>query len=216
MEVATSVARILLLLGHLMAMAVAFSAIMHEDYKMLVKRRINPLAIRRTAVAVYWSLLALFVTGIAIIGLDTGFDLAAIAAKPKILAKLTVVGILSLNGAIIHNIAFPAFKSRKTLLAFTPYLSVLAAISGVSWFYAAFLGLAKPLTGLLGYAGFLGLYVTLLVGAVSVSLIAVRPLLSTLTVVYPPESVPKLRVKRLTGRFRDHGDLEPATTLLRM
>ena len=216
METFTSVVRILLLLGHLMALAVAFSAIMHEDYNMLVKRRINPLAIKRTAVAVYWSLLVLFVTGVGIIGLDTGFDLAAIASKPKILAKLTVVGILSLNGAIIHNFAFPAFKSRKSLLKFTPYLAVLAAISGVSWLYAAFLGLAKPLTALLGYGGFMGVYFTILAGAIAISLIAVRPLLSRLTVVYPPESMPKLRVKRLMVRFGNEVSLEAPTTLMPM
>jgi hypothetical protein len=215
MEIVSTVFRLLMVLGHLAAFAVALSAIMREDYNLLVKRRIDPTAIRETSRTVFWSLLALAATGAAIIGIDTGFDIAVIATKSKVLAKLTVVGILSLNGAIIHFIAFPAFRSRKSLLRYVPLLSVLAAISAVSWFYAAFLGIAKPLVGMLGYSGFMELYTGLLVGGIAFSLIAVRPLLASLNVVYPTAGhKPEPVMKRLVKRFHKRDQVDMATTLL--
>jgi hypothetical protein len=215
MEIATTVLRLLMLLGHLAALAVALNAIMREDYNLLVRRRIDPSAIRETSRIVFWSLLALAATGSAIIGIDTGFDIGVIATKSKVLAKLTVVGILTLNGVIIHVAAFPAFRSRKSLVKFVPMLSVLASISAVSWFYAAFLGIAKPLAGMLGYSGFMAVYAILLVGGILSSQLAVRPLLSKLKVVYPPAGQkPETVMKRLVKRFRNDRQIDMPTTIL--
>lgn len=216
MESVSTVFRLLMILAHLAAFAVALSAIMREDYNLIVKRRIDPVAIREASRMVLWALLALGATGAAIIWIDTGFDIAVIATKSKVLAKLSVVAVLSVNGAIIHLMAFPAFRSRKSLLRFVPALSVLAAISAVSWFYAAFLGIAKPLTGMLGYSGFMALYTVLLVVGILFSLTAIRPLLATLKVVYPHPAGKKQEtvMKRLVNRFSKRNQLDAATTLL--
>lgn len=215
MEVFWTVFRLLLVLGHLLAFAVAITVILREDYALLVKKQIDPAAIKETSKTVFWGLLTLTITGAGIIWIDTGFDLAVLASKSKILAKLTVVGVLSLNGAVIHYLAFPAFKSRKSLLHFVPKLSVLAAISVVSWMYAAFVGIAKPLSSMLGYRGFIEVYVVLLVWGILLSLIVSRPLLSKLKVVYPtlgqkPEPV----MKRLVNRVHKRGQMEAVTTVL--
>lgn len=215
MEMISTVFRLLMVLAHLAAFAVALSTILREDYNLLVKRRIDPEAIRGASRIVFWSLLALAATGAAIIWVDTGFDIAVIATKSKVLAKLSVVAILSVNGAIIHYAAFPAFRSRKSLVRFVPVLSVLAAVSAVSWFYAAFLGIAKPLVGKLDYSGFMELYTVLLVGGILFSLTAIRPLLTTLKVVYPsPGKKQETVMKRLVNRFRKGAKLDAPTTLL--
>ncbi len=215
MEVVSTVLRLLLLLGHLVAFGFAISVIMREDYNLLVKRKIDPAAIKETSRTVFWGLLALTITGAGIIWIDTGFDFAVLASKGKILAKLSVVGVLVLNGAIIHFIAFPAFRSRKSLVRYVPLLSVLASISGVSWMYAAFVGIAKPLASMLGYGGFMWLYGVLLVGGILFSQLTVRPLLSRLKVVYPTlGNKPEPVMKRLVNRFNKRGRMEAATTLL--
>lgn len=204
-----------MVLAHLVAFAFALSAILREDYNLLAKRRIDPAAIREASRMVFWALLALGVTGAAIIWVDTGFDIAVIATKSKVLAKLSVVAVLSINGAIIHFAAFPAFRSRKSLVRFVPVLSVLATISAVSWFYAAFLGIAKPLVGKLDYTGFMELYTVFLFGGILFALTVIRPLLSTLNVVYPNAGNKQETVmKRLVNRFRKGKKLESPTTLL--
>ncbi len=215
MEVLSTVSRLLLVLGHLLAFAFAITYIMREDYSLLVKRKIDPVAIRETSRLVFWSLLVLTITGSGIIWIDTGFDMAVLATKSKILAKLSVVGILTLNGIIIHFTAFPAFRSRKSLVRFVPMLTILASISAVSWLYAAFVGIAKPLASMLGYWGFMGIYAGLLVAGIVFSHLSVRSLLSRLKVVYP-DARPKVEpvMKRLVHRFNKKGRFEAATTLL--
>lgn len=215
MEIVSTVSRLLLVLGHLVAFAVAITVIMREDYNLLVKRQIDPAAIKETSRTVFWGLLALTATGAGIIWIDTGFDMTVLATKSKILAKLSVVAILTLNGAIIHYKAFPAFRSRKSLVRFVPRLSVLAAISAVSWFYAAFVGIAKPLTGMLGYRGFMELYVVLLIWGIALSLFVTRPLLYSLKVVYPTLSRKQEPVmKRLVHRLHRQNGMDAITTIL--
>ena len=51
-------------------------------------------------------------------------------------------------------------------------------MSATSWIYAAFVGIAKPLAEVFGYSGFIGLFALLLLGAISLALITVRPCLA--------------------------------------
>ena len=52
------------------------------------------------------ALVVLWITGLAVIGMDTGFDTGLLATKPKLLAKLTVVAVLTVNSLGLHLLAF--------------------------------------------------------------------------------------------------------------
>lgn len=141
--------------------------------------------------------------------------MAILATKQKILAKLSVVAVLTLNGVAIHFAVFPAFRSRKSFLRYVPVLSVFASISIVSWLYAAFVGIAKPLTNLPGNSGFIEIYALLPISGIVTSFKVVLPMLGSLKVVYPTfgqKSEPVM--KRLVDRFNKKSRMEAATTLL--
>lgn len=168
--------RVLLVLTHLVAVAVAVGLVFWQDIALLRSRHIDPAQFRLTSVRVTQALIVLWITGLVIIDLDTGFDLAVLSEKPKILAKLTVVVLLSLNGWVLHRIAFPALAgTRKNSTRTATLVAVIGAISAVSWLYAIFLGVARPLAGVLGYAGFMGIYAGLLLLGMATALSVMRP-----------------------------------------
>jgi hypothetical protein len=127
---------------------------------------------------ILWSLATLWLTGFALIFLEVNFDFEELLHRPKILTKLIVVAILSLNGILLHRLAFPlltgsANRSQRAIIV----CSILGAISTASWLYAAFVGAARFIGGFLTLGNFLALYAAVLVGAISIALIFVRPLL---------------------------------------
>ncbi|BAL26721.1 hypothetical protein [Azoarcus sp. KH32C] len=174
-----SIVRMGFVLLHLLAMVAAGAGIAFGDYAIFARQRIDTTLLRKAAGAVTAALLVLWVTGLTMIWLDTRFELAALMTKPKLLAKLTVVVLLSLNGLALHRVAFrrlcePQDDARRA--ARLP--AVLGAISVVTWLHAAFVGLAKPAAALLGYGGFLGLYGVSLTVGVAAALWFVRPRLA--------------------------------------
>ena len=117
-------------------------------------------------------LAGLWLTGLALIGLDTGLNPAALAAKPKLLAKLTVVGLLSLNGLALHRYAFPALSAPAALpKRAARWCALFGAISSVSWLYAAFVGCARLIAPWMDYTAFMALYAIALAVGISVSLL---------------------------------------------
>ena len=199
--------RILLVVGHLMAFAIALSAVLREDWRMLTTRRINPTDLAETSKIVVAALVGLAVTGVALIGIDTGFDPVSVMAQPKLLAKLSVVGLLTLNGAVLHAIAFPAFSTpqgnaRRTAVV----LCVVGAISSTSWLFASFLGVAKPLAASLGYSGFMGLYAGLVAGGIAVGVVTLRLRIEALLLLLPlpaPEGPIDDALRRMVGYAAD-------------
>lgn len=169
--------RVALILLHLLAFAVALYLVMREDLRLLTADRLAPTELEETAHGVGLALSGLFVTGLAVIWVDTGFDAAEILARPKLTAKLLVVAVLTLNGLALHFLLFPRLRqlpaARPTLLA--RIATAMGAISTVSWLYAAFLGVAGSLTGRLGLGGFLTLYAGLLTVGVFCALALVAP-----------------------------------------
>lgn len=161
---------------HLLGFGFGICLVLLEDWRMLSARRVHLAQLKRTHRALQWSLLTLAVSGLAIIGLDTGFRMAEIVASYKLLAKLSVVGLLFLNGLVLTRFAFrvwqqPPSDSRSTAVV----LSGLGAISTASWLYAGFLGVASSFTPLLGYDGFISVYaIILMIAFVTAQLIA-RP-----------------------------------------
>lgn len=170
--------RVLLVASHVVAVAIAVGLVFWQDLALLTSRRLNSMQFQLASTRITRALIVLWLTGLIIIGLDTGFDIGVLAARPKIQAKVLVVTLLSLNGWALHRIAFPALMGMQTKLAGAPaVIAVLGAISTISWAYAIFLGVARPLTlvQLLGFRGFIGLYIALLVGGILVALLVARP-----------------------------------------
>jgi hypothetical protein len=176
---AVTLVRQALLYAHLIAFAVALAEIIRADWRVLWAVP-DPAALHRTARLVAWTLLGLWVTGLGLTGLDTGFDPAIIAAKPKLLTKLVVVVALSGNGVLLHRIAFPLLgSSAPRRPAVTILIAALGAVSTVSWFFAAFVGVARLIAGSMTLGGFLALYATALAGGVLLAALVVAPMLRT-------------------------------------
>jgi len=170
--------RMFLVLGHLAALMAAAIAVAFGDFALLGRRQIQSDLLHSASKAVAWALGALWLTGLGIIYVDTHFALAVILAKPKILAKLTVVMLLTANGIFMHAKVLPAlqrFYARAQGSAVARRATRVGAVSAACWVFGLFLGVAKPLTPILGYTGFMALFVAVLVGALVVSTQTVLP-----------------------------------------
>src|SRR5277367_1381343 len=108
----TCVVRQTLLYGHIIAFALAIATVLKEDVYILRAKRIDPDSLLATAKLVKWLLLALWVTGVPMVIMDIGIDISLLLGKPKLLAKLIVVGALTLNGILLHLIAFPMVTGK--------------------------------------------------------------------------------------------------------
>lgn len=164
------------LFAHAVAFAIALSAVLREDLALLMGHGIRPRRLVATARTVTVALAALWLTGLTLMICSVGLDAQALAASPKLAAKLVVVSVLTANGLALHTLALPILCKRRTQGRFGLTLpAVLGAISTVSWLYACFVGVARMIAPAVGFAGFLALYAALLCGAVTVSLVVVRP-----------------------------------------
>lgn len=98
---------------------------------------------------VSYALLALWLTGAAIIALDMSSKGMNYLGNPKLQSKILVVCLLTLNGFALHERVLPALQRAGSLLHLTfsqlAFSLLTGAISAVSWFYAAMLGIGRPL-----------------------------------------------------------------------
>jgi hypothetical protein len=88
-------------------------------------------------------------TGASLVWLDVRATGWSYFANPKLQAKVAIVCLLTLNGFLLHSTVMPAMKKAGALLKlhFSQRLFAIVAgsVSAVSWFYAAMLGVARPL-----------------------------------------------------------------------
>ncbi|BCL77400.1 hypothetical protein JHS3_31360 [Jeongeupia sp. HS-3] len=179
----TDTLRLLLLYPHLLACCVAIGATVLADLKIMGRRTgVGDRALLQLASRVVLVALALlWLTGLAIIVLDFGHwpGVGELVARPKLLSKLVVVMVLTLNGAALHHYALPrllpatpehAMLKRHQRLA----LACIGGTSAASWGFAAFLGIARPLAGKLSTGGFLSLYLVALGLALGVGLLSAQ------------------------------------------
>ena len=170
--------RFVFVVAHVLALALALGAVLKEDYRLLFGRdaRIDLEQVRQVSKLVFYALAVLWVTGLALIGIDTGFSLTTIAQSPKLMAKLTVVMVLTLNGFALHRYLLPILNSARSrsAIAATAF-SVVGALSMVSWLYAASLGVSKPLAPMFSYAGFMSVYAVAVLIAVASAFTWMRP-----------------------------------------
>lgn len=174
--------RSVLIFLHLACLIAAGISIAFGDYAILRHRPVNRVLMHKASRAVIWSLVALWVTGLSIMALDMSTVALSLATAPKLQAKLTVVTLLSLNGFLLHRYTLHALGETKSPTESDVSLAaILGAVSAASWGYAVFLGVAKAWTPILGYSGFMALYVLGLLAGIAVSLRWVRPLLLEIT-----------------------------------
>ena len=164
------------LFAHLVAFAIAISAVLREDWMLISTRRIAWHRLLATARALTISLVALWATGGALVALDVGLSFAAIGANAKLTAKVLVVLALTVNGFALHAIAFPMIRrahrtGRKPPMT-VPFL--LGAVSTASWLYASFVGVARLIAPSMTVSGFMAGYVLLVISSIAVALMLSR------------------------------------------
>jgi hypothetical protein len=162
-----------LLYGHIIVFALALATTIKEDVHLLRAKRIDSASLLAAAKLVKWLLLALWVTGVPMVMMDIGTDVSLLLDKPKLLAKLIVVGALTLNGILLHLVAFPMVtgKPRNPNKAAT-IAATLGAVSTTSWLYASFVAVSR-IVGL-SLHDFVMLYLLALAIAVSFAILVVR------------------------------------------
>ncbi|MET0543591.1 MAG: hypothetical protein ABWZ88_17750 [Variovorax sp.] len=143
---------------HLIACCVAIGLVLKSDVAMvkdmLKGDRASELAhmkqMKGLQSTVAIALVALWATGAAIVTLDAlskgGWQYFA---NPKLQAKILIVVLLTLNGVVLHNLVLPWLQKAGSMMNLTFDKTVLATfagtVSGVSWLYAAMLGVGRPL-----------------------------------------------------------------------
>ena len=174
MEV-TVIAQQTLLYGHIVAFALALATIIKEDVHLLRAKRIDSASLHATSNLVKWLLLALWVTGVPMVMMDIGTDVSLLLGKPKLITKLIVVGALTLNGILLHFVAFPMLtgKTRNPNKAAT-IAATLGAVSTTSWLYASFVAVSRITAPYFSLHDFVMLYLLALVIAVSLAILVVR------------------------------------------
>lgn len=164
---------------HVLAFAVAVAEVVRGDLRLLKQPRIDGSEMLRTGHLVSLALVALWGTGLALVYLETGFDLAQILAKPKLVAKLVVVGALTANGFLLHAAAFPMLTGGRVQPRNAALMcSMLGAVSTVSWLYASFLGVGRIIAPQMTVGLFLDLYGLALVGGLLVAVVVVTPVVA--------------------------------------
>jgi hypothetical protein len=168
-------ARQALVYGHIIAFALALATILKEDARFLRAKRIDSASLLESAKLVKWLLLALWLTGIPMVLMDVGTDVSLLLSKPKLVAKLIVVAILTLNGILLHRVAFPILtqKPKKPARAAT-IAAMLGAISLASWLCASLLGASRIVAPYFSLYDFVSAYLLVLAMALAVAILIVR------------------------------------------
>lgn len=176
-------ARMAVVYVHLIACCIAIGLVFTSDLAM-VKSLLKPdpaarldarhLASLQTTMT--RALLALWITGAAIIALDVSVKGLDYFGNPKLQAKIAIVALLTLNGFALHSYVLPLMKKAGSMLNLSvsqgARASFTGAVSAVSWFYAAMLGIGRPLNWKYSLGEILAAYpVLVLLGFMSMTLL---------------------------------------------
>lgn len=163
-----------LVFTHFVASALAVTTILQTDL-LLLRRYTEPLGrrdcrkIHRAKPLVTAALWVLWLSGLSICALGY-LQSPAYLLNEKLMMKLLVVEILTVNGLFLHGVAFRHVRPGR-VLANQPVMSqrllvFMGTLSSVSWLFACFLGIARPLNNQPNFYGLLGLYLAVLALAV--------------------------------------------------
>jgi hypothetical protein len=160
---------------HLIACCVAIGMVFTSDLAMVKKLlhakpndRVNAQHLSELQQTVSRALMALWVTGVAIVSLDASIKGWEYFANPKLQSKITIVLLLTFNGVVLHKHVLPMLQKAGSLLRMSFSRRMLAifagSVSGVSWFYAALLGVGRPLNWKYSLVEILAAYPVLIAG----------------------------------------------------
>jgi len=178
MDLLNASLRQILVFIHLFTFAFAVVEVIKKDYHLLKVTKLPLAEIKKTGKLLSTLLFILWITGSILIYMSVGSDISLLLSNGKLMAKITVVMLLTMNGFTLHYIAFPLMQKPNSYSALL--CSIFGAISGVSWLFASFIGAARILALQLSYADFIGAYLFSLVFAFFVAIIFVRPHLQQL------------------------------------
>jgi hypothetical protein len=167
--------RMALVYPHLIACCVAICLVLTSDVEMVRQLFVGDAGapgdqrhLPNLQSTVAWALFVLWITGIAIISLDASSQGLKYFLNPKLQAKVAVVGLLTFNGFLLHQAVLPALQRAGSLLRIplgSRMLIIFAGVvSGVSWFYAAMLGIGRPLNWKYSLLEILGAFPVLIAG----------------------------------------------------
>ncbi len=141
---------------HLIACCVAIGLVLTSDIAMIRQLLSGHAAepddkhLAQLKSTVSLALVALWITGIAVVWLDASSKGLVYFLNPKLQAKIGIVMLLTLNGFVLHGAVMPALEKAGSLLKLSLNQRLLAmfagTVSAVSWFYAAMLGVGRPLS----------------------------------------------------------------------
>lgn len=142
-------ARIIFVFCHVIFCAFAVTTVLKADYKIL-SSDLSPEDVAKDAKLISKLLAGLWVSGLAIIYVDTGFSPDIVMLKAKLVLKLACVFLLTANGVILHHVSLPVLTrlNQKVSHSELVLLSVTGALSTSHWLLAAFIGLFTPLGNL--------------------------------------------------------------------
>jgi hypothetical protein len=160
---------------HLIACCVAIGLVLTSDIamvKQLIKGdpndRLDAQHLTDLQRTVSRALMGLWATGVAIVTLDASIKGWGYFANPKLQSKIAIVMLLTLNGFALHKYVLPLMQKAGSLLRLSFSQRLLAifagAVSGVSWFYAAMLGVGRPLNFKYSLVEILAAYPVLIAG----------------------------------------------------
>jgi hypothetical protein len=140
--------------AHILAVAVGFGAAFLTDMHVIARLGkkvdgdfISSLHIYHKTIS--YSVTAMWVTGLIMIYIRTGFELANFS--PKLFSKLVIVSVLTLNARFIGKVVMPMIDNmRGQSLLLMPVatqlkFAVVGALSTSSWLLAMLLGTSKVL-----------------------------------------------------------------------
>jgi hypothetical protein len=140
--------------AHILCIAVGFGAAFLADYQ-VARQLARPVddrmlhALNLSHDIIWKVVIGMWVTGLILIQIRTQFVPANFT--PKLVSKLIVVGILTLNSGLISHIAMPLIRrGRGQRLLDLPLgskvtLAVIGAVSSASWLLALAMGSSKVL-----------------------------------------------------------------------
>jgi hypothetical protein len=140
--------------AHILCIAVGFGAAFLADYQ-VARQLARPVDDRMLHLVdlchdVIWKVvIGMWITGLILIHIRTQFVPANFT--PKLVSKLIVVGILTLNSGLISRSAMPLLRrARGQSLLGLPFgskltLAVIGAVSSASWLLAMAMGSSKVL-----------------------------------------------------------------------
>ncbi len=160
---------------HLIACCVAIGLVLTSDIAMVKQlfradptEKLDGNHLTELQTVVSRALIALWVTGAGIIALDVSLKGLEYFGNPKLQAKIAIVCLLTLNGFVLHKYVLPLMLKAGSLLKLSFKQRMVAifagALSGVSWFYAAMLGIGRPLNWKYTLVEILAAYPLLIVG----------------------------------------------------